>query len=95
MDYSVFKPFNAQDYFHRLCFISDYNNQTNVEDCWLGDNTVSLPDLNTTRPEVKTMWYDWVGSLVSNYSGMYCTVFTVYSLPLHAALTDIKSTASA
>ncbi|RAL04052.1 alpha-amylase [Aspergillus ibericus CBS 121593] len=68
VDYSAFRPFDAEDFFHRLCFISNYNNQTNVEDCWLGDNTVSLPDLNTTRPEVKTMWYDWVKSLVSNYS---------------------------
>lgn len=69
MDYSVYRPFNSQKYFHNLCWISDYNNQTNVEDCWLGDNTVALPDLDTTSTEVKNMWYDWVESLVSNYSG--------------------------
>ncbi|KAI2985035.1 CAZyme family GH13 [Aspergillus niger] len=68
VDYSVYRPFNSQKYFHNLCWISDYNNQTNVEDCWLGDNTVALPDLDTTSTEVKNMWYDWVESLVSNYS---------------------------
>ncbi|GCB23537.1 alpha-amylase A type-3 [Aspergillus awamori] len=68
VDYSVYRPFNSQKYFHNLCWISNYNNQTNVEDCWLGDNTVALPDLDTTSTEVKNMWYDWVESLVSNYS---------------------------
>ncbi|RLL98788.1 hypothetical protein CFD26_107243 [Aspergillus turcosus] len=68
VDYSVFKPFNSQTYFHPFCFISNYDNQTNVEDCWLGDNVVPLPDLNTTKSNVRKIWYDWVGSLVSNYS---------------------------
>ncbi|RAL16102.1 alpha-amylase [Aspergillus homomorphus CBS 101889] len=68
VDYSVFKPFNKKEYFHSYCSITNYDNQTNVQDCWLGDNKVSLPDLDTTRSDVQTMWYDWVKSLVSNYS---------------------------
>jgi alpha-amylase len=64
----VFNPFNDAKYFHSYCEVNDYNNQTNVQDCWLGDTTVSLPDLNTDRKDVQDMWYDWVGSLVSNYS---------------------------
>jgi alpha-amylase len=68
VDYSVFKPFNSQTYFHPLCFISNYDNQTNVEDCWLGDNVIPLADLNTTKSSVRKIWYDWVRSLVSNYS---------------------------
>nr|BAD06002.1 alpha-amylase [Aspergillus awamori] len=68
VDYSVFKPFSSQDYFHPFCFIQNYEDQTQVEDCWLGDNTVSLPDLDTTKDVVKNEWFDWVGSLVSNYS---------------------------
>jgi alpha-amylase len=39
-----------------------------VEDCWLGDTTVSLPDLDTTLSSVQTIWYNWVTELVSNYS---------------------------
>ncbi|KAI9035000.1 alpha-amylase [Aspergillus affinis] len=68
VDYSVFSPFNSQDYFHSFCLIQDYNDQTQSEDCWLGDNSVSLPDLDTTKSEVQDIWYDWVGGLVSNYS---------------------------
>ncbi|KKK25536.1 hypothetical protein P175DRAFT_0505923 [Aspergillus ochraceoroseus IBT 24754] len=68
VNYSVFKPFNSQDHFHPFCLIKDYSNQTQVEDCWLGDNTVSLPDLDTTQTDVQTMWYEWINSLVSNYS---------------------------
>ncbi|GES59433.1 alpha-amylase A type-1/2 [Aspergillus terreus] len=68
VDYSVFNPFNSQDYFHSFCLIENYDNQTQVEDCWLGDDTVSLPDLDTTKTDVQNMWYDWVGELVANYS---------------------------
>ncbi|EAW23731.1 putative alpha-amylase [Aspergillus fischeri NRRL 181] len=68
VDYSVFTPFDSSTYFHTYCLISDYNNQNNVEDCWLGDTTVSLPDLDTTNTAVRTIWYDWVKGLVANYS---------------------------
>ncbi|KAH1687383.1 hypothetical protein KXX12_001899 [Aspergillus fumigatus] len=68
VDYSVFNPFNSQTSFHPLCFISNYDNQTDVENCWLGDNSVPLPDLDTTNPDVQKIWYNWVNSLVSNYS---------------------------
>lgn len=68
MDYSVFAPFSSSSYFHPYCLISNYNNQTNVEDCWLGDTTVSLPDLDTTSTAVRNIWYDWVEELVANYS---------------------------
>ncbi|KAJ5168960.1 uncharacterized protein N7482_004554 [Penicillium canariense] len=68
VDYSVFDPFNSPDDFHSYCEVTDYSNQSNVEDCWLGDTTVSLPDLNTESESVQTKWYSWVGSLVSNYS---------------------------
>jgi alpha-amylase len=67
--YSVYSPFDNEKYFHPYCLISNYDNQTNVEDCWLGDTTVTLPDLNTTRLDVQNIWYSWVHSLVSNYSG--------------------------
>ncbi|KAL3464155.1 glycoside hydrolase superfamily [Aspergillus heterothallicus] len=68
VDYSSFSPFSSQKYFHSPCFIQNYEDQAQVEQCWLGDNSVSLPDLDTTRTDVQEYWYDWVGSLVSNYS---------------------------
>ncbi|KAH8690677.1 glycoside hydrolase superfamily [Talaromyces proteolyticus] len=68
VDYSAFNPFDSSSYFHPYCEITNYSNQTNVEDCWLGDTTVSLPDLNTELSSVQTIWYDWVAEIVSNYS---------------------------
>ncbi|KAF3389655.1 Alpha-amylase A type-3 [Penicillium rolfsii] len=68
VDYGIFDTFNSKDHFHSYCEITDYSNQTNVEDCWLGDTIVSLPDLNTESETVQNIWYNWVGSLVSNYS---------------------------
>ncbi|OQE16168.1 hypothetical protein PENSTE_c025G06334 [Penicillium steckii] len=68
VDYSVFNPFDSSSYFHSYCLITNYDNQDNVEDCWLGDTTVSLPDLNTDLSSVQTIWYDWISDLVSNYS---------------------------
>ncbi|KAF2166522.1 glycoside hydrolase family 13 protein [Zasmidium cellare ATCC 36951] len=67
VDYSKFNPFNKQSYFHKPCNI-DYNNQTSVTQCWLGDNIVSLPDLRTEDSNVANMWNTWIGQLVSNYS---------------------------
>ncbi|KAJ5494840.1 Glycoside hydrolase superfamily [Penicillium fimorum] len=68
VDYSVFNPFNSASYFHSYCEISDYNDQSNVENCWLGDTTVSLPDLDTTQSSVQTLWNNWISGLVSKYS---------------------------
>ncbi|KAJ5827844.1 Glycoside hydrolase superfamily [Penicillium robsamsonii] len=68
VDYSVFTPFNSASYFHSYCSISNYNDQSNVENCWLGDTIVSLPDLDTTQSSVKTLWNNWISGLVSKYS---------------------------
>jgi hypothetical protein len=68
VDYSVFAPFSSSSYFHPYCLISNYDDQSNVENCWLGDTTVSLPDLDTTQSSVQTLWNNWIGDLVSKYS---------------------------
>lgn len=70
MDYGVFDPFDSSSYFHDYCLISNYDDQNDVQNCWLGDTTVSLPDLNTKDAEVRELWYEWVTGLVSNYSSM-------------------------
>ena len=67
-DYSTMNPFSDKSYFHPLCWITDYNNQTNVEDCWLGVEDDPLPDLDTTSSTVRSMWNIWVKWLVSTYS---------------------------
>lgn len=82
MDYSKFSPFKDASYFHSYCPIKDYNNQADAEGCWLGDDSVSLPDLNTESEEVQKIWYDWIGTLVSDYSSKF--------LPLDLSLPQQK-----
>ncbi|EON63338.1 hypothetical protein W97_02565 [Coniosporium apollinis CBS 100218] len=67
VDYSKFNPFNQQRYFHPYC-TPDYNNQSSVEGCWLGDNNVQLVDLKTEDPTVANMLNAWIRQLVSNYT---------------------------
>lgn len=68
VDYSVFNPFNSQDYFHSYCEITDYTDLNMTEQCWEGDTIVSLPDLNTESTDVQSIWNDWIKGLVSNYT---------------------------
>ncbi|KAJ8059596.1 hypothetical protein OCU04_011251 [Sclerotinia nivalis] len=68
VDYSIMNPFNDSKYFHEVCFITDYNNQTNVELCQLGTEKYPLPDLNTTQSAVRNFHTTWIKSLVANYS---------------------------
>ncbi|KAF2008156.1 glycoside hydrolase family 13 protein [Amniculicola lignicola CBS 123094] len=68
VDYSAYNPFNKREYFHNFCDITDWSNQTSVEDCWLGDARVELTDLRTEDPIVAAMYSKWIHKLVSNYS---------------------------
>ena len=36
--------------------------------CWLGDEKVPLPDLNTQDPQVQAGYEDWIQNLVQEYS---------------------------
>lgn len=66
-DYSGFSPYSSQSDFHNFCFITDYNNQTDVEQCWLGDTTVLLADINTEDSNIVSSLYSWVQRLVQDY----------------------------
>jgi alpha-amylase len=65
---SAYGPFSSTDDYHPFCFIDDYTNQTDVEQCWLGDTDVALADLNTESQTVVSYWNTWISQLVSNYS---------------------------
>ncbi|KAK7461278.1 hypothetical protein VKT23_008454 [Stygiomarasmius scandens] len=66
-DYSTLQPFGGQSSFHRQCFISDYDNQTDVEQCWLGTPTAPLIDLDTENSTNVDIMNNWVKNLVSDY----------------------------
>lgn len=67
-DYSKLTPFDKEEYYHPFCWITEWDNMTNVEDCWLGDDVVALADLDTTNAYVISTWESWVSEMVANYS---------------------------
>ena len=65
--YASFNPLNQPSYFHPECLITDYNNQTDVEQCWLGDDKLALADVDTENPRIVNMFNRWIRSLVEDY----------------------------
>jgi len=60
-------PFSDASSFHTRCFVGDTNNQTIIEQCWLGDANLPLPDVNTENPTVVAKLLDWIRKLVQDY----------------------------
>ena len=67
VNYTAFYPFNDQSHFHPFCEV-DYSNATSVQECWLGDTNVPLPDLKTESSTVVSGYQTWINQLMSNYS---------------------------
>ena len=68
VDYTQFNPFNDQKYFHPFCTITNWDNETNYQDCWFETEYVVLPDLYTESPDVVSLFSTWISGLVANYS---------------------------
>ena len=54
--------------YHPFCWVTDYNDQNQVEQCWLGDTTVALADLDTEDQTVIDYFTTWIKQLVTDYS---------------------------
>ncbi|KIY43712.1 glycoside hydrolase family 13 protein [Fistulina hepatica ATCC 64428] len=65
-DYSMYMFDDAMLY-HPYCPIQ-WGNVTSEQDCWLGDTTVPLPDLDTENPTVIAGYGQWAEALVKEYS---------------------------
>ncbi|KAF7714182.1 Alpha-amylase [Penicillium ucsense] len=68
IDYSVFTPFNNQDFFHPYCKITDWNNYTDAQLCQTGDNQVALPDLYTEHEDVQKLLEDWATGVIKKFN---------------------------
>ncbi|KAM0195311.1 hypothetical protein ACHAPC_000503 [Botrytis cinerea] len=67
VDYSRYVPFNDSSYYHPQSFITNYENQQETEEGWLGDEHVPLPDLNTEDPTVVLTLQTWITKLVQRF----------------------------
>ncbi|EJT98061.1 alpha-amylase [Dacryopinax primogenitus] len=63
-----YNPFNQDSDYHSFCPITDYGNQTMVEQCWLGSAAVPLADVNTEDQATVDLYYSWINTLISNYT---------------------------
>ncbi|KAF2757290.1 putative alpha-amylase [Pseudovirgaria hyperparasitica] len=69
VDDSIMNPFNDATYYHSYCNVSNWQDQTQVELCWLGDpKTILMPDLKTEDSNVRSMFGAWISKIVSDYS---------------------------
>ncbi|KIY63256.1 glycoside hydrolase family 13 protein [Cylindrobasidium torrendii FP15055 ss-10] len=67
-DYSSLAPFNYADAFHPECPIKDYSNQTEVEECWLGNSKkLIMPDLDTGNSSNFRIMKDWAKDLIAQF----------------------------
>ncbi|GHJ86291.1 hypothetical protein NliqN6_2693 [Naganishia liquefaciens] len=59
---------NQPEDYHPHCWIRNYDNQTEVEQCWIGeDQREALVDVNTESPKVVREMYRWIRQLVADY----------------------------
>ncbi|KAF4310779.1 hypothetical protein GTA08_BOTSDO13705 [Botryosphaeria dothidea] len=66
--YSNFSaPFNTQSAFHKYCPITDYSNADNYQNCWLGNDQLSLPDINTEDEDIIKYFEDWGTKMINDY----------------------------
>lgn len=65
-DYSKYF-FNDKSFYHPYCPIV-WGNITSEQDCWMGDEKVPLPDLDTRNQDVRTKYGEWIENLVKEYS---------------------------
>lgn len=68
LDYSVFNPFDSEDFFNTECSITDWSDADIYQNCWLSTADVVTPSLKTQNNTVVSMLSDWITQLVANYS---------------------------
>ncbi|WPH01671.1 Hypothetical protein R9X50_00452200 [Acrodontium crateriforme] len=71
INWSMMNPFNQQAQYHYpYCQVdfSDYQDETQITQCWAGDQQVALPDLRTEDSDVRDGFNTWISQLVANYS---------------------------
>jgi alpha-amylase len=59
--------YSLETQYHPYCPV-DWNNLTSIQNCWLGDTTVPLPDINTQDETVAKTYASWISNLVQEFN---------------------------
>lgn len=76
-DFSQITPYNQSSHYHSNCQISDWNNQSQVENCRLAD----LPDLDQNNSYVRGELKNWIKKLVTDYGFDGLRIDTIPEVP--------------
>ncbi|KAI9572501.1 glycoside hydrolase family 13 protein [Boletus coccyginus] len=60
-------PFTDLSDFHSVCWITDYSNQTEVEQCWLGNESMPWADVDTENAEVIGALNNWITNVIGDF----------------------------
>lgn len=61
-------PFMNETNYHEQCWIDNWNDQWQLENCWLNNGQVQLPDINTENQTIVDMLNMWVNNTVSKFN---------------------------
>ncbi|KAH0838804.1 glycoside hydrolase superfamily [Lanmaoa asiatica] len=64
---TALSPFTNLSDFHSVCWITDYSNQTEVEQCWLGNENMPWADVDTENSEVIGTLNNWIEDVVGDF----------------------------
>ena len=76
-DYSQINPFNSEEHYHDYCDITDWTNQTQVENCRLS----GLPDLKQENEWVAETLLSWINDLITKYDIDGIRIDTIMEVP--------------
>lgn len=68
VNFSRYIPFDKSSYFHSQRYITNYDDEDQCENGWLGDSKVPLPDLDTENPTVARTLHAWISALVQKFN---------------------------
>nr|XP_006819812.1 PREDICTED: alpha-amylase 1-like [Saccoglossus kowalevskii] len=76
-DASTYVPFDLQEHYHDYCEITDWNNDWQVENCWL----FNLPDLAQEHPYVDEQLCNWIDTFLTKFDIDGIRIDTVTHVP--------------
>ncbi|WBW73465.1 alpha-amylase-like protein Mde5 [Schizosaccharomyces osmophilus] len=66
IDFSIYSPFNKEEHYHPMCPIIQ-SDPLSLEQCWIGTEDVTLPDVDTENPFIIETLYNFIHDHVKKF----------------------------